>query len=130
MSCIERIRLYTGFSRETFFGSPMVQDAVIRNLQTLAESTQRLTDRAKGAESSVPWRSIAGFRNVLTHNYLEVDLEVVWSVVEKDIPAWGPQPKDCIGPPTRKLLERFSDGGEQTGNSVYGLRGASAGVRT
>ena len=87
ISCIERIRLYTGFSRETFFGSPMVQDAVIRNLQTLAESTQRLTDRAKGAESSVPWRSIAGFRNVLTHNYLEVDLEVVWSVVEKDIPA-------------------------------------------
>ena len=65
----------------------MVQDAVMRNLQTLAESTQRISQAAKDAEPTVPWRSIAGFRNVLAHGYLSVDLDVVWSVVAQDLPA-------------------------------------------
>jgi len=64
----------------------MVQDAVMRNLQTLAESTQRLRESLKEREPSIPWREIAGFRNVLTHGYLAVDGEVVWSVVEQDLP--------------------------------------------
>lgn len=87
LACIERIRVYTGSSRSRFFESPMVQDAVMRNLQTLAESTQRLSQEAKDSEPAVPWRSIAGFRNVLTHGYFSVDLEVVWSVVAQDLPS-------------------------------------------
>lgn len=87
LDCIERIREYTASSRPTFFESSMVQDAVMRNLQTLAESTQRLSQAAKDAEPAVPWRSVSGFRNVLAHGYLSVDLEVVWSVVEQDVPA-------------------------------------------
>ena len=84
--CIARIRVYTGGERATFYDSKMVQDAVVRNLQTLAESTQRLSEALKNTEQGVPWRAIAGFRNVLTHGYLDVDLEVVWSVVEQDLP--------------------------------------------
>ena len=87
LACIGRIREYSGSSRSTFFASSMVQDAVMRNLQTLAESTQRLSQAAKDAEPAVPWRSISGFRNVLTHGYLSVDLDVVWSVVAEDLPA-------------------------------------------
>lgn len=87
LTCIERIREYTGSSRPTFFASLMVQDAVMRNLQTLAESTQRLSQAAKDAEPTVPWRSVSGFRNVLTHGYLSVDLEAVWSVVAQNLPA-------------------------------------------
>ena len=87
LACIRRIREYTGSSRSTFLASSMVQDAVIRNLQTLAESTQRISQAAKDAEPTVPWRSIAGFRNVLAHGYLSVDLDVVWSVVAQDLPA-------------------------------------------
>lgn len=83
---IARINEYTASNRDTFFASPMVQDAVLRNLQTLAESTQRLSEEIKSAEVNVPWRSIAGFRNVLAHDYLSVDLEVVWSVVARDLP--------------------------------------------
>lgn len=87
LDCIERIREYTASSRPAFFESSMVQDAVMRNLQTLAESTQRLSQAAKDAEPAVPWRSVSGFRNVLAHGYLSVDLVVVWSVVEQDLPA-------------------------------------------
>ena len=63
-----------------------MQDAVIRNLQTIAESTQRLSDSIRATEPEVPWRAIAGFRNVLVHDYFEIDLEVVWSVVDQDAP--------------------------------------------
>lgn len=87
LACIERIQEYTASSRSTFFGSSMVQDAVMRNLQTLAESSQRLSQAAKSAEPTVPWRSVSGFRNVLAHGYFSVDLEVVWSVVAQDLPA-------------------------------------------
>ena len=84
--CIERIQEYTGGERATFFASRMVQDAVMRNLQTLAESTQRLSTVLKNTEQDVPWRAVAGFRNVLAHDYLHVDLEVVWTVVDRDLP--------------------------------------------
>ena len=84
--CIDRIREYTGNERVAFDNSHLVQDAVVRNLQTLAESTQRLSETLRDTEPGVPWRAIAGFRNVLAHSYLEIDLEVVWSVIETDLP--------------------------------------------
>ena len=84
--CIDRVREYTQGERSRFFASRMVQDAVVRNLQTLSESTQRLSEPLKAAEPAIPWRDIAGFRNVLTHGYLGLELEVVWSVVEQDLP--------------------------------------------
>ena len=58
----------------------------MRNLQTLAESTQRLSRSLKATEPAVPWSAISGFRNILVHNYLGIDLAAVWSVVEKDLP--------------------------------------------
>lgn len=58
----------------------------MRNLQLLAESTQRLSKAVKETEKDIPWRAIAGFRNVLVHGYLEIDLDAVWSVVEQDLP--------------------------------------------
>ena len=84
--CIKRIQEYTGGKRETFYSSHLVQDAVVRNLQTLAESTQKLSAGLKASEPGIPWRSIAGFRNVLAHGYLGLDQEVVWSVIEQDLP--------------------------------------------
>ena len=67
-------------------GSSMVQDAVIRNLQVLAESTQRLSDDFKARHPHVDWRALAGFRNVLVHEYLGVDIDRVWQIVERNLP--------------------------------------------
>ena len=50
--------------------SDLVQDAVVRNLQTLAESSQKLSEKVKNTQTGVDWRAIAGFRNVLVHDYL------------------------------------------------------------
>lgn len=85
--CLDRILEYTNAERSRFEASRLVQDAVIRNLQTLAESSQRLSIEIKGTEPQIPWRELAGFRNVIVHGYLGVDLGAVWLVVEQDLPA-------------------------------------------
>jgi uncharacterized protein with HEPN domain len=86
LRCISRIEEYTIGGREKFFSSPLIQDGVIRNLQTLAESSQRLSEDTKARYPGVDWKGLAGFRNVLVHDYLGVDLEYVYRAVERDVP--------------------------------------------
>lgn len=85
--CLARVHEYTGRERARFDASRLVQDAVLRNLQTLAESSQRLSAEIKLTEPDMPWRELSGFRNVIVHGYLGVDLGAVWLVVEQDLPA-------------------------------------------
>ncbi len=86
--CIERIESYIiEKDKQQFLDSSLIQDAIIRNLQVLSESTQRLSDAAKESMSEVDWIKIAGFRNVLVHDYLGIDNERVWNILEKDLPA-------------------------------------------
>lgn len=59
---------------------------MIRNLQTLTESSQRLSEGIKATEPQVPWRELAGFRNVIVHGYLGIDLAAVWLVIDQDLP--------------------------------------------
>jgi len=53
----------------------------------MAESTQRLSEEIRGKYEVVDWRGIAGFRNVLVHDYMGIDLPYVWGVIERDLPA-------------------------------------------
>ena len=85
LRCISRIEEYTRGGRDTFSTSHLIQDGVIRNLQTLAESSQRLSDAVKGRYPAVDWKGLAGFRNVLVHDYLGVDLDYVYRAVEQDL---------------------------------------------
>src|SRR5690242_5533891 len=86
LECIQRIEQDTEGGRDRFFGSHTIQDAVIRNLQILAESGKRLSEETKAKYSEIEWSSIAGLRNVLVHAYLDVDLEVVWGITQNDLP--------------------------------------------
>lgn len=86
LECIERIDEYIGGDEVRFRNSRLVQDAVVRNLQTLAESSQRLSETIQTREPDIPWRAIAGFRNILVHDYLGIDSEVIWRVVADELP--------------------------------------------
>ena len=66
--------------------SHTLQDAVLRNLQTIAESTQRLSDDLKAKQAEIDWRRIAAFRNVLVHDYLGIDVERIWQITQRDVP--------------------------------------------
>lgn len=86
VECVRRIEDNTSTGREGFLQTHTLQDAVLRNLQTLSEATQRLSEAAKASHSEIEWSRIAAFRNVLVHNYLGIDLDAVWEIVQRDIP--------------------------------------------
>ena len=75
----------------------MMQDAVIRRLETLADAASRLSDSIKARHPQVPCREIHGFRNVAAHGYLELDLVRVWNTVEVYLPALKATVRDELG---------------------------------
>lgn len=83
---IRRIEEYTAGGCEAFWSNTLTQDGVLYNLRTLAESTKRLSEKAKGKRPEVDWKSIVGLRNVLVHDYLGLDLDEIWEIVTLDIP--------------------------------------------
>lgn len=83
--CLDRVLEYTGGDEEKFRASRLIQDAVVRNLQTLTESSQRLSEKIKATEPTIPWRDLSGFRNIVVHRYLGIELAIVWSVVANDL---------------------------------------------
>jgi uncharacterized protein with HEPN domain len=60
--------------------------ALLYYLQTIAEATQRLSDQIKAAHAGMDWVAIAGFRNRLAHGYLEINMNIIWAVVETYLP--------------------------------------------
>lgn len=84
--CIYRIEQYTADGRETFLEDTRTQDAVLRNLHTIAESTQRLSPSMKQAHHSIDWAAISAFQNVVVHDYLGVNMERIWRIVSGSLP--------------------------------------------
>lgn len=82
------IQQYTaGVSFEVFAGNFEKQDAVIRRLEIIGEAVKALPPEFRDRHSSVPWRDIAGARDVLIHEYFRVDLQLAWAMLQTDIPA-------------------------------------------
>lgn len=86
LECAALIRHYTGGGRSEFMSNILLQDATLRRLQTMAESTQRLSKSLKKKAPEVDWRALAGFRNILVHDYLNgIDLEGVWDAIDNHL---------------------------------------------
>ena len=99
--CLLLIEEFTSGGRATFLKDKKTRGAVLYYLQTLAESTKRLSNDLKEKYPDIDWHGMAGFRNVLIHEYLGVKPERVWDVIEKDLPKL----KSVID----ELLERTTD---------------------
>ncbi|GFE69002.1 DUF86 domain-containing protein [Chroococcus sp. FPU101] len=84
--CIERIKQYTVEGKNIFYEDLKTQDAVIRNLEVMSESVKKLPSEWKEAHPEILWGKIVGFRNRLAHEYLSIDLDIVWDVVENYLP--------------------------------------------
>jgi len=83
---IERILEYTSGGREAFMADARTQDAVVRNIEIIGEATRGVTEVTKLAHPEVPWREMSDMRNKVIHDYFRVDVDVVWDVVENDLP--------------------------------------------
>ena len=71
--------------REEFFGNVVYQDAVMRNLEIIGEAAKRISPELRD-KLKLPWRQIAGLRDVLIHDYPNLDLERIWLVASRDVP--------------------------------------------
>ena len=85
LECIERITDDIHEGHDFFLASRLHQDAVLRNLQTLSESAQRLSPNLKARHPEIQWSRIAAFRNILAHYYLGIDMERIWEIVHRDV---------------------------------------------
>jgi uncharacterized protein with HEPN domain len=85
LECIDSILGYTAI--HSIESDELTQDAVLRKLQLLTESSKRISATCKAAHPEVPWRELAGFRNVVVHDYLGIRVERILPIVGKDIPA-------------------------------------------
>ena len=83
---IDKINLYTNDGYDQFVNDPKTQDAVIRNFEIIGEATKQISDTVKQLKSDIPWRDIAGLRDVLVHDYMGVDVKEVWNIVTNHLP--------------------------------------------
>ena len=83
---IQNIIEYTVEGKESFFVDRKTQDAVVRNLEIIGEATKRLSASLKDDHSEVSWKPIAGMRDKLIHDYFGINLQLVWDVIERDLP--------------------------------------------
>jgi len=70
---------------EEFFDDLQCQDAVIRRLEIIGEAARRISEETRAAYPDLPWNDMVGMRNVMIHEYDDVDLAIVWETVHNDL---------------------------------------------
>lgn len=87
LESIDRILEYTkNLDEDSFADDDKVQDAVLRRIQIIGEAVKNLPEDLRAAHPQVPWRRIAGTRDKVVHDYFGIDIELVWIVVESQLP--------------------------------------------
>lgn len=106
LDAIKEIECYTAVGRDVFMSTSHWQDATIRQLEIIGEATKRLSDALRADHDDVPWRRIAGLRDVLIHDDMGVDdVDAVWEVTATNLPDLRKrvqailQARDALGSP-------------------------------
>jgi len=83
---LQDIATYVAAGRDAFFAERMRQDATLRKLEVIGQAVKNLSEASKSRQPHIPWKQIAGMRDKVIHDYFGVNLEIVWAVVERDLP--------------------------------------------
>jgi len=82
--CVEHIEKFTKkISKKDFKNSVLIQDTVVRKLEIIGEATKNIPQKLKNNFTNIRWRYIAGLRNILIHEYFDIDLEIIWKIIKK-----------------------------------------------
>ena len=87
LEAIQRIEKYAGRGRQAFVADELIQTYIVHNLQILGEAAAKIPTEQQREYPDLPWPKMVGMRNVLVHNYFNIDLDIVWQVVESELPA-------------------------------------------
>jgi uncharacterized protein with HEPN domain len=85
LEAIENIKKYCSRGANSFYSDELLQSWIVRNLQIIGEAANLITEETQARFPKIPWKKIIGMRHVLVHGYFEIDLDVVWSVIENDL---------------------------------------------
>jgi uncharacterized protein with HEPN domain len=87
LAAISKIERYTSaMDKALFLQDENTIDAVVRNLEIMGEAAPQLPEDFVDRYPSVPWRQIAGLRNRIVHEYFGLDLDLIWQVIQNDLP--------------------------------------------
>jgi uncharacterized protein with HEPN domain len=86
LEAIQRVEEYSNQGRDAFDREPLIQVWIVHHLQIVGEASRQLSGDFTQSHPEIAWAQIVAMRNILVHNYFGIDLEEVWSAVEKDIP--------------------------------------------
>ena len=87
LECIELVEEYLkGLTETEFLNSTQQQDAIIRRVELIGEAVKNISPEVKDRYPEIPWKRIAGMRDILVHDYLGLDLEITWNVAQVEIP--------------------------------------------
>lgn len=111
LEAAERIAAYTDGGKAAFLTDKRTQDAVARNFQIIGEAAKRVTGDYRKVHPEVPWRGLAGFRDVLVHHYATIDLDEMWRVVDDELPTLIASVKSLL-PPLDQLEREIAGEGD------------------
>ncbi len=87
LESIEKIERYVkGFTEKNFYQDSQLQDAILRRLEIMGEAVKNISQNFRIKYPEIPWKNIAGLRDVLTHEYFGVNLKRVWKIIKEDLP--------------------------------------------
>lgn len=86
LEALQDIATYCGSDHSAFLDDRMRQDATLRKLEVIGQAVKNLSEDSKSRQPEIPWKQIAGMRDKVIHDYFGVNLEIVWAVVQKELP--------------------------------------------
>jgi uncharacterized protein with HEPN domain len=90
LEAITAIERYSNCEKRAFERDELLQTWFVRNLQIIGEAARTIPEEVRELAPAVPWPQIAGMRNILVHGYFEIDTDLVWDAVTRDVPSLKP----------------------------------------
>lgn len=98
LESIQQIEQYLdGIDENEFYQNPEKQDAVLRRLEIIGEAVKHISDDIRDQYDEIPWRKIAGMRDIIIHEYFGITLSMIWVVTQRELPDLKSKIVDIIG---------------------------------
>ena len=91
VEALRKIMRYTRGGRDAFLADEMIQDAVYRNFLVIGEAAKRVSEATRAMDPSIPWRGMAGLRDVMVHQYEGVQPDLVWQIRDEQLKTLEPR---------------------------------------